>query len=202
MILCVLRGFVLVVAEGCTHIDLMSNTVSRKKAASSRHKQIEDKAGCFGQKNQVPRFVADVMLGRLAKWLRLAGFNVLYSNTFSDDELVRISNSEGRILLSRDTRLLVRKAVHSFIFLETQDLREQIRQVLRILNISRLSPLTRCLSCNESLQDAPRENVRRIVPDYVYRTQTYFKSCPACGKVFWAGTHRASVIRTLEQLLK
>ena len=180
----------------------MSNYESRKKAASVRYRQIEKKAPSFSSQRESPRFVADVMLGRLAKWLRLAGFDVLYSNRFSDNELVRISKDEGRVLLSRDTRLLVRSAVRSFIFLESQDLQEQIRQVFKTLNVTTLpSPLTRCLSCNESLQEASRENVRLIVPEYVYNTQEHFKSCPACGKVFWAGTHRTAVIRTLEQLL-
>ena len=183
--------------------DLMSNSESRKKAALLRHRQIENKARCFFQEQETPRFVADVMLGRLAKWLRLAGFDVLYSNKFSDDELIRISNSEGRVLLSRDTRLLVRKAVRSFILLESQDLWRQIQQVFKSMNIIVLSsPLTRCLSCNEALQDASRESVRRVVPEFVYMTQTHFRSCPACGRIFWAGTHRDAVIKALEQLVK
>ena len=181
----------------------MSNSESRKRAASTRQKQIEDKTPSFIQAKGSPRFVADVMLGRLAKWLRIAGFDVLYSNTYSDDELVRISNREGRVLLSRDTRLLVRKAVRQFIFLESQDLQMQIRQVFKTMHIGGLSsPLTRCLSCNEKLQETARESVRGIVPAFVYETQVHFKSCPACGKIFWAGTHRTSVIRNLERLSK
>ena len=181
----------------------MSNFESRKKAASIRQKQIEDKIPRFAEEHEPPRFIADVMLGRLAKWLRIAGFDVLYSNSYTDDELVRISDSEGRVLLSRDTRLLVRKAVRQFVFLKSQDLQMQIRQVLKTMNIAGLSsPLTRCLSCNEALQDATRESVRGIVPDYVFETQEHFKACPACGKIFWAGTHRTSVVRILKKLGK
>jgi hypothetical protein len=150
-----------------------------------------------------PRFIADVMLGRLAKWLRIAGFDVLYSNRFSDDELISISNSDGRVLLSRDTRLLVRKPVRNFIFLESQDIQEQIRQTFESMQVTALpSLLTRCLSCNEALVEASREFVRPSVPAYVYETQSQFKSCPKCGKIFWAGTHRSSVVRTLEPLLR
>ena len=180
----------------------MGNSESRKKAASIRQKQIEAKVPNLKPDQENPRFVADVMLGRLAKWLRIAGFDVLYSNTFSDSELVNISNREGRVLLSRDTRLLVRKAVRLFIRLESQDLRTQIRQVFKALDLAGLpSVLTRCLSCNEALQETARESVRGIVPPYVFQTQSQFKSCPRCGKVFWAGTHRNSVVRTLEQLI-
>lgn len=179
----------------------MGNSESRKKAASLRQKQIEDKTPGYAGGEECPRFIADVMLGRLAKWLRIAGFDVLYSNRYSDDELIRISNVEGRVLLSRDTRLLVRKAVRRFVYLESQELPEQIRQVFRTLHIDRIaSPLTRCLSCNEALQEAARETVRDMVPAFVFETQESFKFCPKCRRIYWAGTHRRSVIRTLAQL--
>ncbi len=182
----------------------MGNSATRKKAASLRQKQLQAKGASVKlPERDHPRFVADVMLGRLAKWLRIAGFDVLYSNKFSDEELIAISNREGRVLLSRDTRLLVRKPVKEFIFLESQDIQMQIRQVFQRMHIfSPPFPLTRCLSCNEALIETTRESVRETVPAFVYRTQMHFKSCPKCGKVFWAGTHRSSVIRTLEKLLK
>jgi uncharacterized protein with PIN domain len=179
----------------------MSNSATRRLAATAREKQIRAKAALLGQQEITdPRFVADVMLGRLAKWLRLAGFDVLYSNRFTDDELVAISNAEGRVLLSRDTRLLIRKAVREFIFLKSQDIQKQLRQVFETLHIAQLpSPLTRCLSCNDSLIETSRESVRERVPVFVYKTQSHFKSCPGCGKIFWAGTHRSAVIQTLQK---
>jgi uncharacterized protein with PIN domain len=182
---------------------VMSNSASRKRASSARQKQIEEKALPFPLGHEPPRFVADVMLGRLAKWLRIAGFDVLYSNKFSDDELIRISNSEGRVLLSRDTRLLIQKAVRRFIFLESQDLQRQIQQVFETLHLARLPALlTRCLSCNEPLQETARESVRNLVPPFVFETQSKFKLCPRCGKIFWAGTHRNSVVRGLEKVME
>ncbi len=175
----------------------------RTKATDLRREQIRSKlARPMRNGGEHPRFVADVMLGRLAKWLRIAGFDVLYSNRFSDDELVAISNRERRILLSRDTGLLVRKAVQDFIFLESEDIGEQIRQVLDTLRARRLPLMfTRCLECNETLVEAPRKSVRDRIPVFVYRTQDRFMSCPKCGKVFWAGTHRRSAVRTLGNLL-
>ena len=181
----------------------MGNSATRKEAASIRKRQIRDKVPRLtGPENEPPKFIADVMLGRLAKWLRIAGFDVLYSNKFSDDELIAISNREGRVLLSRDTRLLVRKPVKEFIFLESEDVQKQIRQVFETMHVLGLSLLlTRCLSCNEALIDAARESVRDSVPAFVYETQSRFKSCPKCGKIFWAGTHRSAAVRTLEKLL-
>jgi uncharacterized protein len=180
----------------------MSNSETRKKAASARLGQIRAKSASFRLPEEKEcLFAADVMLGRLAKWLRIAGFDVLYSNKFADDELISISNREGRILLSRDTRLLVRKSVKYFIYLESENTQDQLKQVLeQICQTGVLSILTRCLSCNEALIEAPRESVHDRVPAFVYKTQRDFKSCPRCGKIFWAGTHRASVLRTLKRM--
>ena len=181
----------------------MSNNESRRKATAERQRQIRSKAVSPQPEGSTPRFVADVMVGRLAKWLRIAGFDVLYSNRFSDEELVTLSQQQGRILLSRDTRLLVRKAVTRFIFLEQEDIQSQLDQVFRITGTKILpGVLTRCLSCNKTLEQVPHDQVRDQVPPFVFETQTQFKCCPSCNKIYWAGTHRQAVIRTLENLLK
>jgi uncharacterized protein with PIN domain len=181
----------------------MGKSASRRIAAAARQEQIRAKAASLEQQEAVyPQFVADVMLGRLAKWLRIAGFDVLYSNKFTDDELIAISSLEKRILLSRDTRLLIRKPVREFIFIDSEDIQKQIRLVFEKMHISSLeSLLTRCLSCNEALIETPRESVRELVPEFVYKTQSRFKVCPACRKIFWAGTHRNAVVQTLQKLL-
>jgi len=180
----------------------MSNSVSRRRAAAIRQRQIQAKTRAQRAESGPPRFVADVMLGRLAKWLRIAGFDVLYSNRITDDELVELSMQEDRIILSRDTRLLVRKAVRRFIFLESDGIRAQIRQVFCETGIENLPGLlSRCLKCNELLEQAAREEVREIVPPFVFETQPGFKRCPHCRKIYWAGTHRRAVLRTLESLL-
>ncbi len=180
----------------------MGNSTSRRRAASQRKNQIRTKALRASEGVQLPRFVADVMLGRLAKWLRIAGFDVLYSNRYGDDELIALSRLEGRILLSRDTRLLIRKSVHRFIFLESERIQEQIRQVFRATSTRSLPGLlSRCLTCNEMLLELPRDEAKGIVPSYVFETQPQFKSCPRCRRIYWAGTHRQAILRTLESLL-
>ncbi|MBN2338954.1 MAG: Mut7-C RNAse domain-containing protein [Acidobacteria bacterium] len=181
----------------------MGNAATRREAARARNELIRAKAAvCAGPAAGAPRFVADVMLGRLAKWLRIAGFDVLYSNRFSDDELVRISRLQDRVLLSRDTRLLVRREVKNFIFLESQDPLTQFRHVIESTGLSALPALlTRCLSCNRILVPTEREKVRDAIPPFVYSTHARYKSCPGCGKIFWAGTHRDAAVRTLRDLL-
>ncbi len=180
----------------------MRKSDSRKAATTFRTRQIRSKSYSPPPDGPLPQFVADVMLGRLAKWLRIAGFDVLYSNRFTDDELVALSQQEARILLSRDTRLLVRKVVTRFIFLESEQVQSQLKEVFAATRTKGLPGiLTRCLACNEILLDVPRESVQDKVPPFVFQTQSYFKSCPACSKIYWAGTHRDSVLRILEKLL-
>ena len=181
----------------------MGNSISRRRAAGIRQGQIRAKALPASTMHDAPRFVADVMLGRLAKWLRIAGFDVLYSNRYTDDELDRLSRVENRILLSRDTRLLVRRSVRNFIFLESETIEEQILQILGSTRTVQLPGLlSRCLKCNTPLVGATRESVRDQVPEFVFETQRQFKSCPTCRKIYWAGTHRQAVLQTLRRLAK
>jgi len=180
----------------------MSNSGSRQRAATIRHRQIRQKAQAIKTLGHRPLFVVDVMLGRLAKWLRIAGFDTLYSNRYTDDQLVALSQKEQRVLLSKDTRLLIRKAVTRFIYLESDDVRKQIKQILRTTGIHQFPALlTRCLSCNDVLAEVDRELARERVPPFVFKTQPRFKMCPRCGKIYWAGTHRQAVLRTLKNLL-
>ncbi len=180
----------------------MGNSASRKRATALRRSQIRSKSPTLHPQGPSPRFIVDVMLGRLAKWLRLAGFDVLYSNRYTDDELMALSRHEGRVLLSRDTRLLVRRRVKQFVFLESEKVQDQIRQVFKVTRTASLPAiLTRCLSCNEVLDEVPRNAVEELVPPYVFKTQIHFKSCPQCKKIYWPGTHRQAVLRTLETLL-
>lgn len=167
-----------------------------------RRSQIHQKTHSLETLGPQPRFVVDVMLGRLAKWLRIAGLDALYSNRYTDDRLVALSQSEQRILLSRDTRLLIRRAVTRFIFLESDDVLKQMEHVFKVTGIRQFPALlTRCLSCNDVLEEIDRERARERVPPYVFQTQPSFKKCPRCGKFYWAGTHRQAVLRTLEKLL-
>jgi uncharacterized protein with PIN domain len=184
----------------------MSGTESRKKAAAARRQLIRAKERRaeipLSPGNLQPAFVADVMLGRLAKWLRIAGFDVLYSNRFGDDELVALSRQQERILLSRDTRLLLRKAVDRFVFLESEQIEEQLAQVFKATSINVLPGiLTRCLACNRILLDIPRDQIRDRVPPFVFETQRLFKSCPDCRRVYWAGTHRQAVLNVFRRIL-
>ena len=137
------------------------------------------------------------MVGKLARWLRVLGFDAAYSNTFEDEEIVRIAESENRIILTRDTGLAARRLRAPCVLIESGDHKEQIRQVLRTLDLKDFNVLSRCLECNAPLKDVDKEAVFEKVPPYVYLTQNRFAMCPSCNRVYWHGTHSSEMLKQL-----
>ena len=139
------------------------------------------------------------MLGTLAKWLLILGHDVAYFRRIEDDELVAFSLREKRTILTSDRRLVQRRAARNHILIRSQDLKEQIAQVLKERRL-RIQPdrlFGRCLRCNTPNESVPRSAVRDRVPIHVYRTQSRFTRCAGCDRVYWRATH---VSRMLELL--
>jgi len=128
------------------------------------------------------------MLGTLAKWLRILGYDTLFDPELNDHQLVRLARAEGRVLLTRDRELARRRGVR-VLLVAGEHLDEQVTQVLADLGLSPQHPFSRCPVCNEPLVARDRQAVRERVPAYVARTQKTFKVCPACQRVYWRGTH-------------
>lgn len=146
------------------------------------------------------KFVVDQMLGRLAKWLRVLGFDTLYSTSLDDPDLARLALAEDRILLTRDTQLARRRRLRCLL-VRSDDPREQLRQVVEELCLPLpAEPLTRCLRCNELLADVDKTFVEARLPPYVRLTQEHFRRCAACGRVYWRGTHWERMHRALVEL--
>ncbi len=157
----------------------------------------EGKRQMSGLIRPMTRFIADVMVGKLARWLRVLGFDVLYSNRYTDNEIVRIAEDEGRVILTRDARLAARKLRTHCLLIESVDYREQLRQVVRALGLKDFAVFLRCLECNAVLEDIDKESIFHRVPPYVYLTQKRFAICPSCRRVFWHGTHADEMLKRL-----
>ena len=150
---------------------------------------------------RVTRFVVDGHLGRLARSLRLAGFDTDYDARRDDRSLARVSVDEGRILLTRDRGLLKRGEVSHGHVVRASDPRSQLVEVLRRFDLGdRLDPFTRCLACNGVLRDATDAEVAGRVAASVRRRHRSFRACPDCGRVYWEGTHHAHLTRFLEDV--
>jgi uncharacterized protein with PIN domain len=148
-----------------------------------------------------PRFILDNHLGRLAAYLRMLGFDCLYRNDYQDEELAATAQQEDRILLSRDRRLLMRKAVTHGYCLRSLDPLEQLVEVVRRFDLaSRVAPFHRCLRCNHPLERVSKEEVLdRLEP----LTRLYFEEfqiCPACRQIYWKGSHYEKMQKLVEEL--
>ncbi len=136
------------------------------------------------------RFIADVMLGRLTRWLRLLGFDTQYYHDISDKQIIRIAKEQGRFILTRDTRLIKIKGIKDYLLIRTNDSFQQLLEVIRALNLQDFHLLSRCVSCNGQLSRLPdKTEIKDAVPDFVFLNFNSFLKCSDCGKIYWEGTH-------------
>ncbi len=149
----------------------------------------------------IPRFLADRMLGRLVKWLRILGYDTVYLPQLSPQGLIREGRQQGRIILTRDTRVVRQKDAPQVIFIHHDLFRDQLKQVIAACHLDPFAQLfTRCGECNELLAAVKKEEVHDRVPEYVWQTQAEFRQCPDCRRLYWGATHREHVIAELQQM--
>jgi len=148
------------------------------------------------------RFLADAMLGRLARWLRLLGFDTAYDPGVSDEEIARRSLVEGRHVLTRDRALPEEWTVARCTVLDTDDVEAQLRQILERYRLEgRIRLFTRCVRCNGSLRPASSEEVRPLVPPRVAQLHDVFVRCAHCGRIYWEGSHTRRIRARLARIL-
>ena len=148
-------------------------------------------------------FLVDCMLGKLAKWLKILGFDALYFSRAEDDDLLALARGEGRVLLSRDHALLGRAKGLPTLLIETESWPDQVRQVLAHFKLSEaVRAYSRCLECNVPLKTLTRAEAANLVVSFVLETAASFALCPCCGRVYWPGTHYEAMRDQIESLLK
>ena len=148
-----------------------------------------------------PSFILDVHLGKLAKYLRMTGFDTLYENWFDDNEIVEISIRENRIILTRDVGLLKHKTVTHGYWIRSQKPVEQFKETARRFDLfSKFKPFRRCTVCNGFVKETSKQSViHQLKP----RTKIYFDEffkCSSCGKVYWKGSHFARMQKLIFEL--
>jgi uncharacterized protein with PIN domain len=148
---------------------------------------------------RVTRFVLDVHLGRLARYLRLLGFDTRYQNDFCDDELARISSGENRILLTKDRGLLKRSQVtHGYYVRETHPRAQLVEVVGRFDLFGSIQPFQRCMRCNGLLEAVSKQELLEQIPPRTREHYDEFQRCTGCGQVYWRGSHYERMLRLIE----
>jgi len=151
------------------------------------------------------KILCDQMLGTLAKWLRIMGFDTFYANAeMSDEDLLNIAKGENRTIFTRDKELIIRgkKKNLNVIAIETTDLDLQLNQVLKHVNINENSVLSRCTLCNTLLDTIEKNKVQGKVPSKVFENNEKFWFCSKCNKFYWMGSHYNEMIDKIDKIKK
>jgi uncharacterized protein len=148
-----------------------------------------------------PRFVADVHLGRLTAYLRLAGLDTKYRNDYSDHDVAAIAVEENRTLLTRDVGLLKRRSITRGYFLRETTPARQLVEVMRRFNLDVHASFTRCLCCNTPLKTVAKKTVEHLLPPRTREHYSAFSRCPTCARIYWPGSHYAHMRLFLDTAL-
>ena len=146
------------------------------------------------------KFIVDVHLGKLARWLRLLGFDTVYQNFFTNIELVRIAKEERRVLLSRNLAFKKLDNVLPFI-IESEDPRQQLKQVTTHFQLkNKLRPFSRCIICNGNLEIVSKEQIKDQLEENTAAFFNEFWQCENCKRIYWKGSHYDRMVSLLERL--
>ena len=151
------------------------------------------------------KFIVDNNVGKLAKWLRIMGYDAVLFSGDDDSEMVKMALAQKRVILTKDGQIMKRRLVTSgrlkVIHVKDDDISSQLRQVVSALDLDyRFRPFSMCLECNSKLREKRKENVSELVPPYVYKTKDFYMECPSCHRLYWRGTHWQAMSRELDEL--
>lgn len=148
------------------------------------------------------RFLVDGMLGKLAKWLRILGYDTLYYRNLEDHQLARLAAAEGRVLLTGDEELWHREKREGTILISSDNWREQLRELAAQVELHSDRLFSRCTECNTPLERVDEEEARGHVPPYILATQEEFSRCPQCGRFYWKGSHFTHALAEAERIIR
>lgn len=154
-------------------------------------------------KDEEIKFIADRMLGKLVKWLRILGFDTTYPSFDDDLSLILTARQESRILLTRDANLIKRRAICDFLFIVNDHWEEQLTGIIKGLKLKidlNSKIFSRCSLCNTPTKNVDKKEAKNYVPPYVFSTINRFVYCPSCKKYYWRGTHWQRMIQKIQKL--
>ena len=153
------------------------------------------------------KFIADNNVGKLARWLRMIGYDTLLFKEKDDARMIKIALSANRVILTRDTQFVRRRLVTSgklkAILIMQDSPKEQLEEIAKTLNLNyHFRPFSLCLECNQRLMPRGKEEVQNSVPPYVFKTQSEYMECPLCHRIYWQGTHWQAMVEKLKNLAR
>lgn len=155
------------------------------------------------------KFIVDLTMGRLAKWLRIAGYDTVFYNSANLDKLIEIASKEGRIILTRNSSFIKNKRKDlekrgiTHLLLESESVKEQLKEAVTYFKLAlKESSFSLCIDCNKPLIHISKEDVAGKVPEFVYQNYNEFVQCKNCKKIFWGGTHRERMEKIIKAVIE
>ena len=150
------------------------------------------------------KFIVDNNVGKLAKWLRIMGYDASLFTGEDDGKMVKLALAQNRVVLTKDRQIMRRRLVTSgrlkAILIEDNDSKAQLQQIVEALNLDyQFKPFSICLECNQNLMERDKERVRDLVPPYIFKTHNLYMECPSCHRIYWRGTHWQAMSQELER---
>jgi uncharacterized protein with PIN domain len=148
------------------------------------------------------KFILTPELGRLAKWLRILGLDAAYCAQINLSSLLIQALRDNRIILTRNLSFINKARGIKLVRIKSEQFNQQIQQVIKELNLVLDSKrmFSRCLICNVELKEIDKQQARERVPEYVFKTQDEFFTCPYCQRIYWSGTHWGNITKTLREI--
>jgi len=153
------------------------------------------------------KFIADNNVGKLARWLRVIGYDTLLFKEKDDRSMIEIALREDRVILTKDNQIAKRRLAMEgklkVMLIKQDNPKAQLQGTVKALHLSwQFKPFSLCLECNQILIPRSREEVQDLVPPYVFKTQEQYMECPACHRIYWQGTHWQAMVKELKHLAR
>jgi len=148
------------------------------------------------------KFIADRMLGKLAKGLRMLGYDTIYSRGEDPHQIIQLARQEGRVILTRNTKLIPKRSEDHVIRVTEDNPFLQLKELIqkRHISLNEENLFSRCLVCNVLIDEISVEEAEGKVPDFIFYQQKAFFQCPRCGRIYWQGTHQGNMQKKVEEL--
>jgi uncharacterized protein len=194
----------LIESQGVPHTDFGTVLVNDQDANPERLLNEGDRVTVYPAAMPLtgePHFLLDNHLGQLATYLRMLGYDTLYRNDYQDDELAKVASQEERVLLTRDRRLLMRKAIRLGYCIHKTDPRLQAVEVLKRFKLQgQVKPFQRCIRCNSPLQVVSKQDILDRLEPLTKKYYDDFRICPSCNQIYWKGSHYEHMLEMIETL--
>jgi uncharacterized protein len=148
------------------------------------------------------KFIADRMLGKLSKQLRMLGYDTVYCRGENAYLLMKLAREEGRVILTRSTKLIPKRPEDRIVRIVQDKPSHQLRELIqgRVISLNEETLFSRCLLCNNFLDRIPREEAEGKVPDFIFYQQKGFFRCPNCSRIYWQGSHQDHMKKRIDEL--